>query len=47
MRDYLLEPSARPAAEERKELEALRSSVEQDVSELEKAVRAEELWTKT
>ncbi len=43
VRDYLLEPSALPAAEERKELEALRRSVERDVSELENAVRASTL----
>jgi signal transduction histidine kinase len=45
IRDYLLEPSAEAAANERQALGVLRESIQKDVAALEEAVRAENLET--
>ena len=45
IRDYLLEPSAEAAASERQDLEALRTSIQKHVREVERAVQAEKLKT--
>jgi signal transduction histidine kinase len=43
VRDYLLEPSAETAANERRHLDVLRVSIQKDVASLEQAVRADSL----